>query len=90
MRSGSRIRDQHRLPMTKSRKHPNLQPIPKCRPQQTHRRLHVPGALFALALSFNLATNAGAAEPLATFECRERLGVDWPRTLVTYPVEFAR
>ena len=30
-----------------------------------------------------------AAEPLATFDCRERLGRDWPRTMVTYEKQFA-
>jgi hypothetical protein len=28
------------------------------------------------------------AAPLATFSCREITGRDWPRTLVTYPVQF--
>ena len=33
---------------------------------------------------------AAAAEPLAVFECREFVGRDWPRTLVTYQQEFPR
>ncbi|MCU0982654.1 MAG: hypothetical protein MUF25_26135, partial [Pirellulaceae bacterium] len=31
-----------------------------------------------------------AAEPLAVFDCREFVGRDWPRTLVTYQREFGR
>lgn len=42
-------------------------------------------ALLAVAL----LKAAYAAEPLAVFECRERLERDWPRTLVTYQREFA-
>ncbi len=30
------------------------------------------------------ACSMAAAQPLAVFEARERLGLDWPRTLVTY------
>jgi len=29
-----------------------------------------------------------AAEPLARFRCSERLGLDWPETMVTYRVQF--
>ena len=35
-----------------------------------------------------IAVAATAAEPLATWECRERLGLDWARTLVSYQVQF--
>ena len=42
----------------------------------------------ALASSLMLAGWA-AAEPLAVLECREIVGRDWPRTLVTYQREFA-
>ncbi len=35
-----------------------------------------------------LAAAAFAAKPLATFTCKEWLGVDWPHTLVTYKVTF--
>ncbi len=35
-----------------------------------------------------LTAAAFAAKPLATFTCKEWLGVDWPRTLVTYKVTF--
>jgi hypothetical protein len=31
-----------------------------------------------------------AAEPLVVFECREVVGRDWPRTLVTYQQESPR
>lgn len=42
-------------------------------------------SLIAWAFAFALGgVPAHAAEPLATFTATERLGVDWPRTLVTY------
>ncbi|MCL4205924.1 MAG: hypothetical protein KJ000_25860 [Pirellulaceae bacterium] len=46
---------------------------------------------FAVAagLVFPAAVCA-AEEPLAVFECREYVGRDWPRTLVTYQQEFGR
>jgi len=40
------------------------------------------------ALCATAAPTLHAAEPLAVFECRERLERDWPRTLVTYHREF--
>lgn len=44
-------------------------------------------ALFLVgAVSATLAEET--AKPLAVFTCRERLGYDWPRTMVTYRVEF--
>lgn len=42
-------------------------------------------AIVALAVSFRTAF---AAEPLATFECVERLGRDWRRTMLTYPLKL--
>ena len=44
----------------------------------------VPALILLTAISLRLT----AAQPLATFECREQLDRDWPRTLVTYPKEF--
>ncbi|MBM4031258.1 MAG: hypothetical protein FJ291_05670 [Planctomycetes bacterium] len=35
-----------------------------------------------------LFSSALAAEPLATFECVERLGRDWRRTMLTYPLKL--
>jgi hypothetical protein len=43
---------------------------------------------FSVLCLFFLAVAAVAAKPLATFTCKEWLGVDWPRTLVTYKVTF--
>ena len=43
-------------------------------------------AVAVISTAAALALNA--AEPLAVFECRERLERDWPRTLVTYQREF--
>ncbi|MBM4036602.1 MAG: hypothetical protein FJ291_33110, partial [Planctomycetes bacterium] len=37
-------------------------------------------------VSLLLLSSALAAEPLATFECIERLGRDWRRTMLTYPL----
>lgn len=42
------------------------------------------GGIGLTAFTLWLSTLAAAAEPLAVFEIRERLGIDWPRTLVTY------
>lgn len=43
--------------------------------------------IVALAVGVT-AGHALAAEPLARFQCAEKLGLDWPRTLVTYRVSF--
>lgn len=40
------------------------------------------------AFAFLWASAALAGEPLASFTAAERLGVDWPRTLVTYRAEL--
>ena len=42
----------------------------------------------ALLLLLLFSLSARAAQPLATFTLTERLNVDWPLTLVNYPVEF--
>jgi hypothetical protein len=39
---------------------------------------------------FIAPVTVAAAEPLAVFECREFVGRDWPRTLVTYQQDFPR
>lgn len=44
--------------------------------------------LAAALVSWLLLTGWTAAEPLAVFECREVVGKDWPRMMVTYPLEF--
>jgi hypothetical protein len=38
--------------------------------------------------SLGLASVLSAAQPLASFQCTERLGIDWPQTLVTYRVSL--
>jgi hypothetical protein len=45
---------------------------------------------LSLALALLAVTSFGpvSAATLATFECQEIMGRDWPRTLITYPVEF--
>jgi hypothetical protein len=35
-----------------------------------------------------MPTAIATGEPLAVFECREVVGKDWPRMMVTYPLEF--
>jgi len=41
-------------------------------------------------LGWTLSGGSAMAEALAVFECRESLGRDWPRTLVTYQQGFSR
>ena len=43
---------------------------------------------LAFGLCAALTAPALGAEPLAGFECVERLGLDWPRTMLTYRVSF--
>jgi hypothetical protein len=44
------------------------------------------GVLVFLPVAARASIAAPAGEPLAVFEARERVGRDWPRTLVTYPI----
>ena len=52
-------------------------------------RLQLSRLATALLTTLSLAGIPRAAEPLATFQCTERLGIDWAQTLVTYRVSFA-
>jgi len=42
------------------------------------------------AICLSAAGLGHAAEPLASIRCVERLGIDWPRTMVTYRVSLRR
>lgn len=57
----------------------------------THREnpAYVPMASALIVVLLALpALGAASVAPLATFDCQERLGRDWPRTLVTYERQF--
>lgn len=47
-------------------------------------------AFWAMLMSWSVLAGSVLADPLAVFECRESVGRDWPRTLVTYRHEFPR
>ena len=57
-----------------------------------HTSTKLPGRIvlnITLAgLAWATGVSLNAAEPLAVFECQERLKRDWPQTLVTYRHEF--
>ena len=59
------------------------------RPNAWRKCMRTPlNAWFAAGAAFcSLAGTLPAAEPLATIECREVLGRNWPRTMVTYCVQ---
>ena len=44
--------------------------------------------LLVSLVSWLILASCAAAEPLAVFECREYVGRDWPRTLVTYALDL--